>query len=194
MAKIYTRTGDTGDTHLGDGSRGRKSAKRVELYGEIDELNSLVGCCVATLRRVGVEGYGTMPGDLQEVQNRLFQLGAVLADPGQSAAWAARDLAAQDFGAAELETLIDALDQYLRPLQNFVLPGGQEGAALLHLARTVCRRVERRAVALGDTEAVPQGALVYFNRLSDYLFTAARAANAAAGVVDTPWVGQRGDG
>jgi len=193
MASIYTRSGDSGDTHLGDGSRGLKSAPRVALYGDIDELNSLIGYAIATLTRVGVEGYGTMPGDLQAIQSRLFELGAILAHPGKSASWAAKDPAGQDFGAGDLERLIDGLDRYLTPLKTFILPGGQEGAALLHVARTVCRRVERAAVALSTSEDIPAGALVYFNRLSDYLFTAARAANAAAGVPDTPWVGQPGE-
>ncbi len=192
MARIYTRTGDGGETHLGDGSRGAKSGPRVELYGEIDELNSVIGCCVATLKRVGVEGYGTLPNDLQEIQSRLFDLGSILAHPGQSAEWAARDSGVQDFGTVELEHLIDTMDRNLLPLKTFIMPGGQEGAAFLHLARTVCRRVERRAVALAATEAVPTGAIIYFNRLSDFLFTAARAANAATGVPDVPWVGKPG--
>ncbi len=193
MARIYTRTGDEGETHLGDGSRGAKSAPRVDLYGEIDELNSVIGCCVATLKRVGVEGYGTLPNDLREIQSRLFDLGAILAHPGLSAEWAGRDKTAQDFGTVELEHLIDALDRNLVPLKTFILPGGQEGAAFLHLARTVCRRAERKAVALAAVEVVPAGAIIYLNRLSDFLFTAARAANAAFGVPDVPWIGKPGD-
>jgi cob(I)alamin adenosyltransferase len=194
MARIYTRSGDGGETHLGDGSRDLKSAARIDLYGEVDELNSALGCAVATLRRVGEEGLGTLVQDLQDVQSRLFDLGAVLAHPGKSAAWAQDPPDAHDFGAAELEKLIDRLDANLTPLQNFILPGGQEGAALLHLARSICRRAERKAVALAELEPVPPAAVVYLNRLSDFLFTAARAANAAAGVRDVPWVGQPGDG
>jgi len=193
MARIYTRTGDEGETHLGDGSRCAKSGARVDLYGDIDELNSVIGCCVGTLKRVGVEGYGTLPNDLQEIQSRLFDLGAIMAHPGQSAEWAGRELSAQDFGSVELEHLIDAMDRNLAPLKTFVLPGGQEGAAFLHLARTVCRRAERKAVALAAAEAVPAGVIIYLNRLSDFLFTAARAANAAVGVPDVPWVGKPGD-
>jgi len=193
MARIYTRTGDGGQTHLGDGSRDAKSSHRVDLYGEIDELNSVIGCCVATLKRIGVDGSGSLPGDLQEIQSRLFDLGGILAHPGQSAEWAAKDTAAQDFGATELERLIDGMDRNLSPLKTFILPGGQEGAAFLHLARTVCRRVERKAVALAAEQAVPAGAIIYFNRLSDFLFTAARAANAASGVTDVPWVGASGE-
>lgn len=193
MARIYTRTGDGGETHLGDGSRDKKSARRVDLYGAVDELNSVLGCCVATLQRLAVDGFGSLPDDLQDIQSRLFDLGAILAHPGQSEAWAAKEPAQQDFGAAELEQLIDALDRNLKPLQNFILPGGHEGAALLHLARTVCRRVERKAVAVSEAETIPAGAIIYFNRLSDFLFTAARAANAAAGVPDVPWVSEPGD-
>ncbi|MCB1184067.1 cob(I)yrinic acid a,c-diamide adenosyltransferase [bacterium] len=190
MARIYTRTGDDGTTHLGDGSRDRKCADRIALYGEVDELNSVLGCAVAALRRVGLEGLGTLVQDLQDIQSRLFDLGAVLAHPGKSAEWAGDPAAGHDFGAAELEKLIDRLDANLAPLKNFILPGGQEGAALLHLARAVCRRVERQAVELAAREPVPAGAVVFLNRLSDFLFTAARAANAAAGVRDIPWVGQ----
>ncbi len=193
MARIYTRTGDGGETHLGDGSRGLKSGPRVELYGEIDELNSVIGCSVAAIKRVGVEGYGTLPNDLQEIQSRLFDLGSILAHPGRSTTWAAKNVSEQDFGTTELEHHIDAMDRNLLPLKTFILPGGQEGAAFLHLARTVCRRVERKAVALAAVETIPEGAIVYFNRLSDFLFTAARAANAAFGVPDVPWTGKPGD-
>ena len=193
MARIYTRTGDGGETHLGDGSRGSKADQRVALYGDIDELNSFIGVCVATLRRVGVEGFGTLPGDLQEIQSRLFDLGSILAHPGDSALWAAKDAAQQDFGTAELERLIDAMDRNLPTLKTFILPGGQEGAATLHVARSVCRRIERKAVAMAAVSPIPVGAVIFFNRLSDFLFTAARTANVATGVADIPWVGRTGD-
>ncbi len=192
MARIYTRTGDGGETHLGDGSRDLKSGPRVELYGEIDELNSAIGCCIATLQRVGQVGNDSLPDDLREIQSRLFFLGTILAHPEQSKEWAAKPETVQEFGTAELEHNIDVLDRNLVPLKTFILPGGREGAAFLHLARTICRRVERRAVALSRSEPVPTGAIIYFNRLSDYLFTAARSANAAAGVTDVPWVGKPG--
>jgi len=188
MARIYTRTGDGGETHLGDGSRTRKADARVDLYGEIDELNSVLGCCTATIRRGTLEGVGSLPRDLADIQDRLFALGTILSHPGHSAEWMGKPVAEQDFGVAELELLIDELDHNLAPLKTFVLPGGDEGAAWLHLARTVCRRVERRAVALAAVASVPAGAIIYFNRLSDYLFTAARAVNAAAGVPDVPWI------
>ncbi|MFT5314383.1 MAG: cob(I)alamin adenosyltransferase [Candidatus Krumholzibacteriia bacterium] len=193
MARIYTRTGDGGETHLGDGSRRSKADQRIDLYGDIDELNSFIGVCVATLRRVGVEGFGNLPSDLQEIQSRLFDLGSILANPSDSELWAAKDATDQDFGATELEGLIDAMDRNLPALKTFILPGGQEGAASLHVARSVCRRVERKAVAAATEMSIPLGAVIFFNRLSDFLFTAARTTNVAAGVADIPWVGRSGD-
>ena len=193
MVRIYTRTGDGGDTSLGDGSRVAKSGARVALYGEVDELNSWLGSCVAALTGLGAEVPGMSVDDLQMVQSRLFSLGAVLANPGQSRDLAARPEAEQPFHPAELEVLIDAMDASLPPLKTFILPGGSAPAAALHLARAVCRRVERRAVALAAAEAVPSGAVTYLNRLSDFLFTAARAANAAAGTADIPWTETKGD-
>ena len=189
MARIYTRTGDGGDTSLGDGSRTRKSGPRVDLYGEVDELNSVLGCCIAALERSSAAPEGLASG-LTGIQSRLFDLGAVLADPGRSAEVAALPDGDQPFDAAPLEQMIDGLDDDLAPLKNFVLPGGSESSGFLHLARTVCRRAERRAVALAADEPVPAGAIVYLNRLSDMLFTAARAANAAEGIPDTPWMGE----
>ena len=182
MARIYTRTGDSGETALGDGSRVPKSHRRVDVYGDVDELNCVVGVAVAELER------GTAPSGLADqlttIQHRLFDLGAVLADPARS-----RD--ERDFGAEVLEGWIDGLDQSVAPLKNFILPGGSAAGAMLHLARTVCRRAERKAVALAADEPLPSGAVTYLNRLSDYLFTAARAVNAAAGSGDVPWLKER---
>ncbi len=178
MARIYTRTGDAGETSLGDGSRVPKNQPRVDLYGDVDELNSVLGCAAAVLGRA--DSGRPLAKLLFGIQSRLFDLGSVLADPGLSA----RE---QDFDAAALERWIDSMDAHLAPLANFILPGGSEAAAMLHLARAVCRRAERKAVALAGAEPVPVGAIVYLNRLSDALFTAARAANAAAGVTDVPW-------
>lgn len=192
MARIYTRTGDDGDTSLGDGSRSSKSGPRVDLYGEVDELNSVIGCGVAALRRSAQPVPEGLDNALQTIQSRLFDLGAVLANPAQSTQWAALPVMEQPFPAGDLEDLIDGLDADLEPLRTFVLPGGTEAAGFLHLARTVCRRSERKAVALAPLEPVPAGAIIYLNRLSDFLFTAARAVNAAAGVPDIPWTGARG--
>ena len=194
MVRIYTRTGDGGDTSLGDGSRVSKSGSRVALYGEVDELNSWLGNCVVTLADLGVEVPGISADDLQLIQSRLFFLGAVLANPGQSAEIAALPPEDQPFRAEDLESLIDAMETMLPPLKAFILPGGCAAAATLHLARTVCRRVERRTVSLAETEPIPTGAVTYLNRLSDFLFTAARAANAAVGVADIPWTETKGDG
>lgn len=178
MARIYTGTGDQGETGLGNGSRVPKSDHRVAVYGDVDELNSVVGLVLSALE--GGPAPAGLADRLTTVQHRLFDLGSVLADPERS-----RDVS--DFGADILEGWIDDLDATVAPLRNFILPGGTPAAAALHLARTVCRRAERHAVALAATEPVPSGALIYLNRLSDFLFTAARAANAAAGRGDVPW-------
>ncbi len=193
MVRIYTRTGDGGDTSLGDGSRVSKSGPRVALYGDVDELNSWLGNCTVALAELGMDVPGISADDLQLIQGRLFFLGAVLANPGQSAEIAALPLDDQPFGAEDLESRIDAMDAMLPPLKTFILPGGCAAAATLHLARAVCRRVERRAVSLAVSEPVPTGVITYLNRLSDFLFTAARAANAAAGVADVPWTETKGD-
>jgi cob(I)alamin adenosyltransferase len=159
----------------------------------VDELNSWLGVCAAALNDLGVEVPGLGVHDLTLVQGRLFSLGAILADPGRSAATAALPVEQQPFGAGELEDLIDAMEAALPPLKTFILPGGCPASARIHLARAVCRRVERRAVALAAVEPVPAAALTYLNRLSDFLFTAARAANAAVQVADIPWTEPKGD-
>lgn len=187
MARIYTRGGDRGETSLGDGARVPKTSRRVGVYGEVDELNSALGCCVALLAAGSGAGEHGLAAELTSLQSRLFDLGAVLADPRRSAELCAADPAVDPFGAGALEGLIDAHDAHLAPLRQFILPGGTAAAAHLHLARTICRRAERAAVALAGAEPVPAGALVFLNRLSDYLFTVARAANRAAGVADVPW-------
>lgn len=189
MTRIYTRGGDRGETSLGDGARVPKTSRRVGVYGEVDELNSVLGCCVALLAREGGSEEAGLAAELTALQSRLFDLGAVLADPRRSAELMAAGAPADPFEAARLEGLIDAHDARLAPLRQFILPGGTAAAAHLHLARTVCRRAERAAVALSGSEAVPAGALMFLNRLSDYLFTLARAANRAAGLADVPWRG-----
>ncbi len=193
MARIYTRTGDEGDTSLGDGSRVSKSGSRVALYGEVDELNSWLGACAVDLVALGVEVPGISAKEFQLIQSRLFSMGAVLANPAQSKKVAALPVEEQPFGVEKLEKGIDAMDVYLPPLKSFILPGGCAAAATLHLARAVCRRAERKAVALAASEPIPTGAVIYLNRLSDFLFTAARAANVAAGVDDIPWTETKGD-
>ena len=194
MVRIYTRTGDGGDTSLGDGSRIPKSGPRVALYGEVDELNSWLGLCAVALNDLGVSVPGLSTQDIQLIQNRLFDLGAVLANPVRSTEMATLPPEDQPFGAQDLESLIDAMEALLPPLKNFILPGGSAPAATIHVARTVCRRVERKTVALATVEPVPSEVITYLNRLSDFLFTAARAANAAAAVADITWTAAKGDG
>jgi cob(I)alamin adenosyltransferase len=187
MTRIYTRGGDRGETSLGDGARVPKTSRRVGVYGDVDELNSALGCSVALLAAGRGAGEHGLAAELVALQSRLFDLGAVLADPRRAAELCAAGASADPFDAAALEGLIDAHDAILAPLRQFILPGGTAAAAHLHLARTICRRAERAAVALAGSEPVPAGALIFLNRLSDYLFTAARAANHAAGVADVPW-------
>lgn len=187
--RIYTRTGDEGETGLFGGGRVLKAHPRIAAYGETDELNSVLGwCAVAAAEAPGIAA--TLAARLTREQARLFTLGAWLATPPDADPGARRHLPAWAGGAvAELEAEIDAWDAALSPLKSFILPGGTELAARLHVARAACRRAERAVAALSADAAqqVPRWALVYLNRLSDWLFTAARAANAAAGRADAPW-------
>jgi len=194
MAKIYTRKGDKGETALFDGTRTSKANPRVNLYGEVDELNSWLGLCVALLHRnrnnLAAEKITALDGlcvDLRDVQNDLFEMGAILADPARSMQLAATDAGPLPFSAKVYEGKIDYLNGQLAPLSSFILPGGHETAAALHLARTACRRVERDAVALAQRETLPAGIIVTLNRLSDYLFIAARWANRVLGFEDQTW-------
>jgi cob(I)alamin adenosyltransferase len=182
LSKIYTRTGDGGETALGDGRRVPKHAPRVESYGTVDELN-------ATLGLARLQAAEAIDAALARVQNDLFDLGADLATPdfeNDAAAPRARlrIVAAQ---VTRLEAEIDAMNARLSPLRSFVLPGGTPLAAQLHLARTVCRRAERLAVALAGLEPVNPEAVRYLNRLSDWLFVAARVTN-DGGTADVLWV------
>jgi cob(I)alamin adenosyltransferase len=180
LNRIYTRTGDSGDTALGDGTRVRKHALRVETYGTVDELNSCLG-----LARVHAAG---TPGDaeLAAIQNDLFDLGADLCRPeGGDAAQAPLRMA--DSQVERLEKGMDAMTAQLEPLRSFVLPGGTALAAHLHLCRTVARRAERLAIALSEQEQVNGAAIRYLNRLSDWFFVAARMAN-DGGRADVLWV------
>jgi|DewCreStandDraft_2_1066082.scaffolds.fasta_scaffold00316_27 cob(I)alamin adenosyltransferase len=175
---IYTRAGDRGETSLFGGERVPKDHPRVAAYGALDELNSCLGVAMAFLRQRRVAAA------LREVQADLFQLGAELASPGSDRF----RLPAERVEA--LERLIDAYDARLEPLKSFVLPGGAPAAALLHLARTLCRRAEREVVALSRREEVAPHVLAYLNRLSDLLFVLARYVNKAEGRRETPWRGR----
>jgi cob(I)alamin adenosyltransferase len=185
--KIYTKTGDRGETGLFGGGRVPKDHVRVDAYGEVDELNSTLGLVIAHLQAAGEE---EMAGGLRQVQADLFTIGANLATPapedgGRENPYIPTLDAAR---VPALEAWIDAGDAELEPLKSFVLPGGTAAAAALHLARTVCRRAERRVVGLAREATIDEAMVIYLNRLSDLLFTLARVANHRAGVQDVPWV------
>ena len=177
---LYTKTGDTGETGLFDGTRVSKADPRVEAYGDVDELNAWLG--LARAQQPDPE----IAGMLEQIQRDLFALGALLADPRQRIAPRVEKAALADADVARLERWIDGFDDRLPPLRHFVLAGGDPPGASLHVGRTVCRRAERAVVALGSG-AVPAIAVVYLNRLSDLLFAMARTANARAGVPDVEW-------
>lgn len=182
MSRIYTRTGDEGETGLFGGGRVPKSHLRVRAYGEVDELNAAVGWALARLP----EGEGEARERLTVVQADLFALGAHLATPPDARSRGHLPALPED-RPAEIEAWIDASEQELQPLRSFILPGGSEGGAALHLARTVCRRAERAVVALARDAEVDSAILVYLNRLSDLLFNLARLVNHRAGEPETPW-------
>ncbi|MFN3285950.1 MAG: cob(I)yrinic acid a,c-diamide adenosyltransferase [bacterium] len=180
--KIYTRTGDSGQTGLFGGERVSKADPRVEAYGAVDELNSLLGLVRAKLAA------GALSELLADVQGRLFDVGAELATPRvEDPKLAARVPRISASSVQALEGWIDRLEADLPPLRSFVLPGGSEAGALLHVARAVCRRAERRVVALAERAAVNPEILRYLNRLGDLLFVAARWVNLAAGTPEAPW-------
>ena len=173
LSKIYTRTGDAGTTGLGDGTRTGKDSRRIEAIGEVDELNCALGVLLSE----------TLPDAVRDaltgVQHDLFDLGGELCIPGRSAV--------SDGQVSRLEALLDGFNGELAPLKEFVLPGGSRAASLAHLARTVCRRAERRVVALGQNEVVSDAVRRYLNRLSDLLFVIGRVLNRAAGGGDVLW-------
>ncbi|MEM8864937.1 MAG: cob(I)yrinic acid a,c-diamide adenosyltransferase [Planctomycetota bacterium] len=180
--KIYTRTGDQGETALFGGQRVSKDHNRIEAYGTIDELNAVLGVVRAELATEGDPG--GLDGLLGTVQHQLFDLGAELAAPSPEEQ--GTDLLSADHVAA-LEEAIDTHEARLQPLKQFILPGGNRAASQLHVARCVCRRAERLIVALGHREAVRETPVQYANRLADLLFVLARVANQAAGIDDVPW-------
>ena len=173
LSKITTRTGDGGDTGLGDGSRVRKDSPRVAALGEIDELNSALGVLLAepmpeTIRR-----------NLEGIQHDLFDLGGDVSIPGRATMTSAQ--------VERLETLLEELNAGLPRLKEFILPGGTRAAGLAHLARTVCRRAERSLVALSSSEEVADAGRIYLNRLSDLLFVLGRVLNREGGRGDVLW-------
>ena len=183
LNKIYTRTGDDGTTGLVDGSRVSKASFRVQAYGDVDETNSVIGLVRTVLENRRLDDM------LARIQNDLFDLGADLATPlpkdgEKDEEWTLRMSPEQ---ATRLEEELDALNEDLEPLNSFVLPGGSPPAAYLHQARTVCRRAERLVVAMMADTAINPAALTYLNRLSDFLFVAARWCN-DQGASDVKWV------
>ena len=178
--KIYTRTGDDGDTGLFDGTRVSKNSPRVAAYGDVDELNAWLGLVRAS---TDDDGLSTI---LQQVQRDLFGLGARLADPAKRIAERVTKAAVTPEDIARLEDWIDRIESELPPLRRFILAGGSPAGATLHVARTVCRRAERSLVALGS-DAIEPELLVYVNRLSDLLFVMARAANRRSGAPELEW-------
>ncbi len=183
--KIYTKTGDAGETGLFGGPRVRKSDVRVDAYGEVDELNAAVGAVRAVVEDPEIDA------QLARVQEELFCVGAELATPRDAKARSALP-AVQASWAARLEGAMDAWEPELPRLTRFVLPGGTRTAAALHVARTVCRRAERRVVSLAAEADVDPVVLAYLNRLSDFLFVAARVANHRARKEEPLWDPARG--
>lgn len=182
LNKIYTRTGDDGTTGLVDGTRRAKHDARMEAIGAVDEANSAVGISV-----VALDGTDANHAALVRIQNDLFDLGADLATPGSDFTPSEMVLRIVPVQADWIEQQIDALNETMAPLTSFILPGGSEAAARVHIARAAVRRAERAMTALGEAEPVNPAALAYINRLSDYLFVLARAIN-AAGSGDVLWV------
>ncbi|MCP4002965.1 MAG: cob(I)yrinic acid a,c-diamide adenosyltransferase [bacterium] len=185
--KVYTKGGDTGETSLFGGERVRKNALRVQAFGEIDELNAVLGLARSAI------GEADLDKQIRVLQTSLFDLGGELATPGADVREGQGKLVSRvnQEDVDEIEGWIDAFETELEPLVNFILPGGDRGAAFLHLARTVCRRAERRVVELSENEAVDEVVLRYLNRLSDLLFMMARVANRRAGVEESQWVGRK---
>jgi len=177
--KIYTKTGDRGETSLFGGQRVPKDALRIEAYGTVDELNSLIG--VAETEARDPEFRRMLAG----IQSRLFDVGADLASPGTGKSTRIRRIEGSD--AQALEQMIDRVEETLTPLSSFILPGGSPLAARLHLARAVCRRAERSVVRLSHDEEISPAVVVFLNRLSDLLFVLARQANQQARVDEVQW-------
>jgi cob(I)alamin adenosyltransferase len=178
--KIYTRTGDRGETGLFDGTRVAKSHGRIEACGEVDELNAWLGLARASRLDPDLDAV------IGTIQRDLFALGASLADPGRKIAARVEKAALTTEDVSNLERIIDRLEAALPALRRFLLPGGSESGALLHLARGVCRRAERRVVSLGVADVDPI-VLTYVNRLSDLLFVMARTVNQRLGVREHEW-------
>ncbi|MGH2611957.1 MAG: cob(I)yrinic acid a,c-diamide adenosyltransferase [Rhabdochlamydiaceae bacterium] len=182
MTKIYTRTGDKGMTSLNGGMRVLKSDERVETYGTVDELNSAIGVILAEIGNSKKKRGLNVKNELEQIQRDLFAIGSSLADPS-----AKQNLHLQK-RVEDFEKLIDAMTEKLPFLRNFILPGGSLVGAQLHLARTICRRAERRVVNLSQNETIDDNIRMYLNRLSDLLFTMARFVNQLEKKTEIIWV------
>ena len=190
MSKIYTKTGDKGETGLFMGARVKKDDPRVAAYGDVDELNSVIGAALSAMAEFA--SLAPLRASLSVIQEELFVIGALLATPKEHIPKLGPPFD-KSFGpqnAKHLEDEIDKMDEDLVPMTKFILPGGSPQGAGLHFARTVCRRAERSVVTLMAKVEIPDGVSVYLNRLSDHLFTAARWATSKRGVPETQWQGR----
>lgn len=186
ITKVYTRTGDKGQTRLVGGQKVRKDSARIDAYGDVDELNTVLGIVrVEVKRATGAAALADLDGWLHQVQNDLFNLGSDLATRTDDR-WEGMRLV-HEGDVARLEGEIDRMNEVLPALEEFILPGGGPVGASLHLARTVCRRAERRTITLANEEDVNPQAVVFLNRLSDWLFVASRWAARAAGEAEVFW-------
>ena len=179
LSKIYTRTGDGGETGLGDGSRVSKTHPRIEAIGSVDELNSIVGLLVEELIEAGNDELNTIADFLRALQHRIFDLGGELSIPGFNII--------NDDHVKTIEVHLDALNEHLEPLDNFILPGGSKLIANCHVARAICRRAERQVATLAQEESVNKAGMEFLNRLSDYLFVVARSCARITGVDEVLW-------
>ncbi|HEX8548630.1 MAG TPA: cob(I)yrinic acid a,c-diamide adenosyltransferase [Cytophagaceae bacterium] len=181
--KIYTKTGDAGDTSLYGGKRVRKSDLRIDAYGTVDELNSYIGL----LRDYTIND--PYKEDLIKIQDRLFTIGAILAADPDKKGLKLPPLHASD--VLLLEESIDRMDATLEPMKFFILPGGHKEVSFCHIARCVCRRAERIVIALEESEAVNPLVIIYLNRLSDYLFVLSRTMGKVVGATELPWIPEK---
>jgi cob(I)alamin adenosyltransferase len=184
MTKIYTKTGDKGDTGLFGGGRVPKYSLRIKAYGTVDELNSFIGLAGTEVKDTDVEAL------LVKIQNELFTIGSNLASPGIENKKNNKIPDGTESFIIDAENAIDKFEEKLEPLKNFILPGGSKGAALLHICRTICRRAERQVVELKSKEIVNDNIVIFLNRLSDLFFVLARHENKISGLSDVKWNAQ----
>jgi len=186
LTKIYTKVGDKGTTGLANGQVVSKYSTRIESYGAVDELNAVTGMLRDELAMLPAESFGDLVAQLRLVQNELFDLGGELATPVEVLNIERQQVVTMQ-SVERLEHEMDRFNQSLQPLSNFVLPGGHRANSVAHLARTICRRAERRVVALGDEEVLREECRIYLNRLSDWLFVVSRVISAGLGCPENLW-------